>query len=567
MSNILEPNFNGLPKPTDWKKVIVPLQQANEKEFRGATLPELANEMLKDKTINGQRMKAVAPGALPAGPSDKEMYMVLESPGRWTFGGTNFDNIEGQIMTLWWNKTTYSVDNRAVLPQSENKIPQYKTTQIYEEGKQFIKDQIIYEVKSGQTFNAGEVPETSTKLTKELGVVNSFAKKGQSDVMYNITPTHLTYFVKDEPIGADGIMDTISVAQNLTRELSAQIIICDKIIEAGQPDKMKIVGVYLKLFPAGTHTLDLKSLNIPVTKEQRFGLKALTSATPAPSVSLYKSEIRGDVDTFYFASADGVIGKESSNKVLNKLDYDFSYTVATANPVSDQFKLVDQKISNLKTYELIGADKFKNKIVWFFGTSITYYNGQQYSIAHSENPRICKGYQSYISQYLKCTVTNFGGSGNNLTQISATIKSKNYSSVDYVCIEGGVNDWAQGMAIGSLLPIGSAFNVNTSYGALQSAIEHIISQNSSCRIYLLGTIRGWIDELGAYPEIYMNMFKEIGKLYGIPVLDWYNECGFNDLNKLHFYKDIGSLSDRQIHLGDEGYKVMGELAVSFLANK
>jgi hypothetical protein len=116
MSELLEPNFNGLPKPTNWKEVYIPVQQANEKQLRGATLNELSEEMLKDKTINGQRMKAVAPGALPAGPADREMYMVLESPGRWTFGGTNFDNVEGQIMTLWWNKTTYSVDNRAVLP-------------------------------------------------------------------------------------------------------------------------------------------------------------------------------------------------------------------------------------------------------------------------------------------------------------------------------------------------------------------------------------------------------------------------------------------------------------------
>lgn len=118
MSNILEPNFNGLPKPTDWKKVIVPLQQANEKEFRGATLPELANEMLKDKTINGQRMKAVPPGALPAGPTDREMYMELLSEGTWTWNGVAVvTNTKGSISNAWWNKVTWSKDDGVELPK------------------------------------------------------------------------------------------------------------------------------------------------------------------------------------------------------------------------------------------------------------------------------------------------------------------------------------------------------------------------------------------------------------------------------------------------------------------
>lgn len=167
--NILEPNFNGLPKPTDWSKVIVPLQQVNEKEFRGATLNELGDEMLKDKTINGQRMKAVPPGALPAGPADREMYMVLESPGRWTFGGTDFDNVEGQIMTLWWNKTTYSVDNIAVLPKSENKIPIW-TPQSFDTGKQVIYNNRIYTANSAGIST--DVPGTSGRW--DTGVSTKF---------------------------------------------------------------------------------------------------------------------------------------------------------------------------------------------------------------------------------------------------------------------------------------------------------------------------------------------------------------------------------------------------------
>jgi lysophospholipase L1-like esterase len=115
--NILEPNFNGLPKPTDWKKVIVLLQQANEKEFRGATLTELGDEILKDKTINGQRMKAVPPGALPAGPADREMYMELLSEGTWTWNGVAVvTNTKGSISNAWWNKSAWSLDDKVALP-------------------------------------------------------------------------------------------------------------------------------------------------------------------------------------------------------------------------------------------------------------------------------------------------------------------------------------------------------------------------------------------------------------------------------------------------------------------
>ncbi|WP_447766990.1 SGNH/GDSL hydrolase family protein [Sphingobacterium faecium] len=117
MSNTLEPNFNGLPKPTDWKKVIVPLQQANEKEFRGATLLELGDNLNIEMSINAQRVPAVPPGALVAGPADREVFMEIKEPGSWTWG-TNppLTNAQGNISTFYWDKTDWKKNDSAALP-------------------------------------------------------------------------------------------------------------------------------------------------------------------------------------------------------------------------------------------------------------------------------------------------------------------------------------------------------------------------------------------------------------------------------------------------------------------
>lgn len=72
-----------------------------------------ANQYL---SIQGIEIKPVAAGALPAGPAGQDRKMVIESAGTWTYGGNNFVNPSGEIMTLWWNGTTWSLGSRAVLP-------------------------------------------------------------------------------------------------------------------------------------------------------------------------------------------------------------------------------------------------------------------------------------------------------------------------------------------------------------------------------------------------------------------------------------------------------------------
>ncbi|MDQ1150148.1 hypothetical protein QE382_002132 [Sphingobacterium zeae] len=51
--NILEPTINGLPPVTDWQKVFLALQQANEAFLRGATLKDIGKQIIGDVEIQG----------------------------------------------------------------------------------------------------------------------------------------------------------------------------------------------------------------------------------------------------------------------------------------------------------------------------------------------------------------------------------------------------------------------------------------------------------------------------------------------------------------------------------
>lgn len=86
---------------------------------------ELANQFI---SVQGIEMKAVPPGALPAGPEGQTRKMELREAGTWTYGGNTFTNPEGYVTVLWWDGTTWSLGSSVALP----------TTSIDERLKQWI---------------------------------------------------------------------------------------------------------------------------------------------------------------------------------------------------------------------------------------------------------------------------------------------------------------------------------------------------------------------------------------------------------------------------------------------
>lgn len=70
--------------------------------------------------VNAQRIPAVAPGALPAGPAGENHYMEVTAVGTWTYGGTPVgSNPEGNLTIFWWDGSTWSLNDTVTLPTIE----------------------------------------------------------------------------------------------------------------------------------------------------------------------------------------------------------------------------------------------------------------------------------------------------------------------------------------------------------------------------------------------------------------------------------------------------------------
>jgi hypothetical protein len=144
----------------------------------GAPLTKFNKDKYKQYlSTTGQRMKAVSSGVLPAGPADKEMYMVLESSGTWTFGGNTFVNVEYQILTLWWNKNTWSVENIHLLARGKDgrdimdweAKPYAFSSSVPKVSFIVFKDGIIWENNAATV--ADDVPGINPKWIKKAGGV------------------------------------------------------------------------------------------------------------------------------------------------------------------------------------------------------------------------------------------------------------------------------------------------------------------------------------------------------------------------------------------------------------
>jgi len=136
----------------------------------------------------------------------------------------------------------------------------------------------------------------------------------------------------------------------------------------------------------------------------------------------------------------------------------------------------------------------------------------------------------------------------------------------------GANDHLQAIALGTIQPIGSVFNTNTFYGALQASIEKILTTKPTMRVYLVTPIPGYyFDTTATYNNEgklsvdYVNAIKTVGELYGCPVCDWYNNIGINSLNESIYLGDIESVT-YDLHPTNALFARMGDYISWFLAN-
>lgn len=221
---------------------------------------------------------------------------------------------------------------------------------------------------------------------------------------------------------------------------------------------------------------------------------------------------------------------------------------------------------------------YLNKKIVTFGDSITWYDRRTFRNSHIQAGEKVKGYQSYVIEKFGCKINNQGVASWTLPQILSKITSFNYAKTDIVTITSGANDHRTGVIVGEIRSKGSSFDKTTFSGALQTAIEHVFSQKTDIKIFLMTPIKGWFheyntvdvpnispDAVGVLWEEYSNAIIEIGNLYDIPVLDWYNLIDIKEDEPGDYLGDDPLLcKPYQLHPTHKGYKKMGRLLVEFM---
>ena len=129
----------------------------------------------------------------------------------------------------------------------------------------------------------------------------------------------------------------------------------------------------------------------------------------------------------------------------------------------------------------------------------------------------------------------------------ATLKSIDFSEVDYVVIHYGTNDFGGGVAIGAS---SAATDHSTLCGAARYSIEKLLTAYPKLRIFIsLPVYRYW--ESGGtitYAETYTNSqnnklyecvdaLKTVAQEYNLPVIDGYYGLGINKINASTFLLD------------------------------
>lgn len=218
------------------------------------------------------------------------------------------------------------------------------------------------------------------------------------------------------------------------------------------------------------------------------------------------------------------------------------------------------------------AERWKGKTLVTFGDSITWYDGNRFAATHSESGQLAVGYQHYAFNRLGCRIDNQGQSSATMPVIyTDKVLSYNYADAYAVTLTSGANDQRLSVAVGTVGAIGGTFSTTTFTGAMQASIEHIIAQNKATKIILVTPVRGFFFNTPTVPinRAYATAIKDLAQLYGLPVCDFYDRSGINELNyrdgAVPYYIGDNDGEPYAVHPTNLGYRRMGELYAETLA--
>jgi lysophospholipase L1-like esterase len=156
----------------------------------------------------------------------------------------------------------------------------------------------------------------------------------------------------------------------------------------------------------------------------------------------------------------------------------------------------------------------------------------------------------------------------------ATLKSIDFSDIDYITISYGTNDYTGGKSIDTE---GIAEDLNTYVGALRYSLRKIYEAYPNVKIVVCTpTYRFWSDSDGNFQQDsdtrtynaaqntlqdFVEAAKAVAKEFKTPSLDMYYELGINQYNRLNFFTTKDGT-----HPNEAGRKRIAEKICAVLAD-
>ena len=204
-----------------------------------------------------------------------------------------------------------------------------------------------------------------------------------------------------------------------------------------------------------------------------------------------------------------------------------------------------------------------------FGDSITWQDGRPYAKAPFVGV-IAKGYQTIVKDKLGlASYVNQGSNGATIVSLlNYLIRPYNYANADFATLFLLTNDFGNNTPLGTLgTTAQTTFDETTAYGAYRAAVDHILTQNPTIKLFLITPMfRNYnypttheMDKentAGHTMKQYQQIPRDIGEMYSLPVIDLAKYSGLNNKNATLLTLD-------GLHPNDMFYEVIGE----FIANE
>ncbi|ARV03968.1 SGNH/GDSL hydrolase family protein [Enterococcus faecalis] len=224
------------------------------------------------------------------------------------------------------------------------------------------------------------------------------------------------------------------------------------------------------------------------------------------------------------------------------------------------------RIRGTKESRKVSLPALVGKKMVCFGDSITYYDSHAMpsTVLKEWAGVVMQGYETYLRNALGGTVENQGIAGNTTAQIAARSKAFDFTGYEMVTFYAGVNDFSLNIPVGQVVEIGGSFDLQTMAGNYQSMIEDVVTRFPKLKVGIILPYQVWKNSGTQMPETYINVTKEIAKLYAIPYIDLYNESGINKITRSALFVDNVAAGQNQYHVNNHGYDLIGTKITTFV---